>query len=225
MIAGYSYLGGSTITKGASCEAIDLATSGGAERHPFFFSGFLARPGVSAPMLLSVAKVAATRFYTPTAVRDALIRAADPVVTADGVRLRFESFSACNGVYARADLFGESLVDGGFVAGGTTNVDFGSAMRDALASIGDGDAAHLAVGADEVSVATLRRSVVEKRVRLPQRWLRGFAEVQVVQVAMLPRFELDGAQTKRFLSMVARARRRGQWWATATTEGLALSEA
>lgn len=44
------------------------------------------------------------------------------MVTGNGDRLRFESFSGCGGVYARLDVLGEAL-DGDEVGHGTTNVD------------------------------------------------------------------------------------------------------
>ena len=91
-----------------------LATSGGRTAtgpaaHPVFFDGFLGHPEQAAAALLAVAKVARTRFYTPPGMVAAILRAADPVVTSNGDRLRFESFSACCGVYARYDALPGSL--------------------------------------------------------------------------------------------------------------------
>lgn len=64
--------------------------------------------------LLAVADVAAARYHQP------LLRASlDPVVTGNGDRLRFESFSGCGGVYARLDVLAPGL-DGGEVGQGTT---------------------------------------------------------------------------------------------------------
>src|SRR5919199_1359506 len=108
----------------------------------------------------------------------ALIRAAAPVVTSNVDRLRFESFSACAGVYARLDLDPEAL-DGAPAEWGTTNVDFNPPMRAALARVHDADAMLMNVGHDEVQLTTLSGSAVERKVPLPERWLKGFAEVQV----------------------------------------------
>ena len=60
-----------------------------------------------------------------------ILRAADPVVTLDGERLRVESFSQCCGVYARADFLPDFLVADA-IGKGTTNVDFNPPMRAAL---------------------------------------------------------------------------------------------
>lgn len=219
----YAYPVESSVDTRATGAALVLATSGGAAEHPSFYAGFLARPRLSAQLLLSVSRVAADRYYTPAATRDAAIRAADPVVTSNGTMLRFESFSACGGVYGRVDLFGDAL-DGGFRSTGTTNVDFNPKMRNELALLRDVDPAWLTVGPDEVTLATMGSSVTERRVPLPERWLRGLAEVQVAQVAMVPRFELDGPGTKRFLSALARLRRRGEWWAVPSIGGLGLAD-
>ena len=80
----------------------------------------------------------------------ARIAAADPVVTSNVDRLRFESFSACAGVYARLDLE-PALLDGARDDGGTTNVDFNPPMRAALAGVRDADAMLMNVGHDEVA--------------------------------------------------------------------------
>ena len=90
----------------------DAAPSG----NPRFFSGFMAEAEPAAAGLLGLANVAATHYFRrSTGFRD-------PVVTCDAERLRFESFSACCGVYARLDVLPEAI-DGEHLARGTTNVD------------------------------------------------------------------------------------------------------
>ncbi|MDE0805543.1 MAG: SWIM zinc finger domain-containing protein [Acidimicrobiales bacterium] len=221
MQVAYAYAEESSLITHDDESELSLATSGGAADTPFFYSGFLVRPRRIAGLLLSVSRVAGTRFFVPAAMRDAAARAADPVVTSDGSQLRFEAFSACNGVYARADLLPGSI-DDGFVATGTTNVDFNPPMRNALSKLRDADPVHLSVGSEQVTVATIDRSVTERRVRIPDRWLRGFAEVQVSQTELVQRCELDRPSTKRFLSTLARTKRLGDWWAVQSARGLDL---
>ena len=72
-------------------------------------------------------------------------------------------------------------------------------LREALARIGGADPLHLAVGPDELAVTTLDGPVVEKKVPLPERWLRGFAEVQVLAAGFDLRAELAAAEGQRFL--------------------------
>ena len=59
-----------------------------------------------------------------------------------------------------------------------TNVDFNSAMLGALGQIRDDESVSLAVGNDEVALIRGAEQVVEKKVKLPIRWIRGMAEVQ-----------------------------------------------
>ncbi len=90
----------------------------------------------------------------------------DPVVTCNGDRLRFESFSACGGVYARLDVLQEAL-DGDVVELGTTNVDVNVPLRKALARVGGNDPLHLAVGDDEVVAPRSTARWSRRRCRCP----------------------------------------------------------
>ncbi|MFF4395326.1 SWIM zinc finger family protein [Streptomyces sp. NPDC001480] len=179
------------------------ATPTGVADHPRFFAGFLTSPQVAAAGLLAVADVAAARYYQPQ-----LRASLDPVVTGNGDRLRFESFSGCGGVYARLDILGPGL-DGGEVGHGTTNVDVNNPLREALARIGADDPLHLRVGPEELAVTTLDGPVVEKKVPLPDRWLRGFAEAQVIAAGFDLRAELPAAEAVRFLRSLPRGGPRG----------------
>ena len=149
--------------------------------------------------------MARTRFYTPAAMIAAAIRAADPVVTAEPDRLRFESFSACCGVHARLDLLPDGL-DVRACRPGTTNVDFNPPMREALGRAGTREPLRILVGADQVEVQTLGGSVVEHRVPLPDRWVKGFGEVQVATSRARALFALDRVAAQRFLRALPRGR-------------------
>ncbi|ELS51570.1 hypothetical protein STVIR_7447 [Streptomyces viridochromogenes Tue57] len=179
------------------------ATPSGVEDHPRFFAGFLTSPQVASAGLLAVADVAAARYY-----QRQLRASLDPVVTGNGDRLRFESFSGCCGVYARLDVL-EAGLDGGEVGHGTTNVDVNNPLREALSRIGADDPLHLRVGPEELAVTTLDGPVVEKKVPLPDRWLRGFAEAQVMAAGFDLRAELPAAEAVRFLRALPRGGARG----------------
>ncbi|MFI6106555.1 SWIM zinc finger family protein [Streptomyces sp. NPDC051310] len=193
---------------------LGLETSGGltpagAEAHPRFFAGFLTSPQTAARGLLAVADVAAARYYQR--LRPASL---DPVVTGNGDRLRFESFSGCGGVYARLDVLSEGL-DGAATGHGTTNVDVNDPLREALSRLTGDDPLHLRVGPEEMTVTTLGGAVVEKKVPLPDRWLRGFAEAQVACAGFDLRAELSAAEAVRFLRALPRtpgATARGPLW-------------
>ncbi|GLW28369.1 SWIM zinc finger family protein [Actinoplanes regularis] len=183
--AAYSYLGSSTLDDG-----LTLQTSGGAAAHPRFFTGFLTSPGAAATGLLAVAEVARTRYFRPLSPASL-----DPVVTAGSDRLRFESFSGCCGVYARMDVLPGGL-DGEILAHGTTNVDVNLPLQRALTRVGRSDPMHVAVGPDDLTVTTFDGPLVERKVPLPSRWLRGFAEAQVLTARFDPRAEIGVAEAR-----------------------------
>jgi hypothetical protein len=187
-------------------EGLRLATSGGPADHPYFFDGLIERPPVVAAGLLTVARVARTRFWTPPNMVAAILRAADPIVTSDGTTLRFESLSADCGVYARLDVLPDGLASAPR-ARGTTNVDFNGPMRDALAGLSGHDPMHLAVGDDEVRVRTLDAEAVERRVPLPDRWVRSLAELTVIARAMQPAAVHPAAHLRRLLQSQPRGPR------------------
>jgi hypothetical protein len=237
---GYSYAYASPSALDEPARRLGLQTSGGQALvspgpHPRFFTGFLAQPGAAAAGLLAVARVAQER-YVLAGSEVTMLR--DPVVTCSGDRLRFESFSGCGGVYARLDVLSEAL-DGEVHDRGTTNVDVNEPLRRALARVGGGDPLHLAVGPDELAVTTLNGREVEKKVPLPPRWLRGFAETQVLMARCDLRAELGATEAVRFLralpagsvtsgatgsgARVARGRWRGAQWVLPAGRGLRVS--
>jgi hypothetical protein len=220
----YRYRTPSVVRCDAVRSQVLLGTSGGVtevgpEQHPYFFKGFLAEPGPAAAGMLACAAVARARYHTPASVIAATV--ADPVVTSNGDRLRFESFSGCCGVHARLDLLPDALTEQP-VRSGSTNVDFNEGMRAALGGAAVKGPLLLSVGADEVAVTTLAASVTERKVTLPERWLKGFGEVQALARDMRLVAELAGAEAQRFTRGVPRNARR-PLWAVPVGRGLALA--
>jgi hypothetical protein len=209
----YAYVADSRLDEAR--HALGLQTSGGRAPNPRFFTGFLGDSQQAAAALLAIAKVAGTRYFQPTSER---LR--DPVVTCNGDRLRFESFSGCCGVYARLDVLSRAL-DGEVHDRGTTNVDVNEPLRRALARVTKGDPLHLTVGPDQVEVGTLDGAVVEKKVPLPPRWLRGFAETQVLTSRFDLKAELAPANAQRFLKTLPKGR--AAVWAVPSGRSLRLS--
>lgn len=206
LIQSYAYAAASALRESAAGRSLALETSGGAtpggeQDRPRFFDGFLTAPAAAAAALLAVADVAATRYHHPGSAASL-----DPVVTANGDRLRMESFSGCCGVYARLDILAPGL-DGDDVGHGTTNVDVNVPLRQALAKLGGLDPLHLRVGPEGVEATTFEGRFVEKKVPLPQRWLRGFAEAQVLAAGFAPRAEVPPAQAAAVLRSLPRLTR------------------
>src|ERR1700728_1324549 len=86
-----------------------LATSGPDENEAEYFRGKLTRPKRAADLLRGLVEVVRSRFYIPPAMLARILSLADPVVTCGDDVLRFEAFSACCGVYARADFLPPAL--------------------------------------------------------------------------------------------------------------------
>ncbi|MBI3924058.1 MAG: SWIM zinc finger family protein [Armatimonadetes bacterium] len=197
---------------------IFVATSLELPDPPLFFQGRLTRPRPTADLLLALSRVVAARYHVPRAMLARILRESDPVVTCGLDRIRWEGFSACCSLYARLDLLPESL-EGALLAQGTTNVDFGAEMRAALARLRQDQVCRLAIGPHEVELD----QVVERRVSLPLRWLKGFVEAQALQAGMELRYQLDAAEARRFLCSLPRTR--GSAVVTSAGRGLRLSQA
>lgn len=160
-----------------------------------FFWGRLRDSWLAARGLSTLAKVVASRF-TPQSVA---LR--DPIVTAGVGQLRFEAFSSCNGVYARLDLNPEAL-DGEFLSSGTTNVDFNEPMVNALARIARTEPVILSVGEKEVTLERAAGKVVERKVALPERWIKGLTSVQAYLALMEEKLRLTRVQAMQLVQSI-----------------------
>jgi hypothetical protein len=193
---------------------------------PNFFRGFAAYPQVLARGLLVLADVAATRYfnYTPVALRD-------PVLSAQGDRLRAECFSACNGVYARLDLL-QSGFDGK-IAFGTTNVDIGMELRKALTQIKQQDKLHVNIGEDGLTASSISRpseyvtrineTIHERPVQMPDTWVRALGNAAGIHRNMKAVFTLKGAQAQAFVASLPPATGKTQsGWLTPLRTGAKL---
>ena len=188
-----------------------LASSTSVERPPFL-EARLAYPQVTAKALRAVSDMAGSRFYVPPALLARILRESDPVATVSEDAVRFEGFSACCSAYIRLDLDDEALAAVERRSSGTTNVDFGPAMKQALARVAADGRLSLEIGAEGVAVRHERGSAAEDRVPLPLRWIKGFAEVQHHMAGMERRFGLERIAALRFFRSLPRSRDDRQMW-------------
>ncbi len=109
----------------------------------------------------------------------------DPVITVHPDQVMFEVFGKDESTYAclafRRGAFDPAAGD---VDCGTTNIDFSPALYDGVQQMRGYRETRLDVGAERVAVATEARQVIEKQIRVPDSWLRGFLQVQ--SAATLP---------------------------------------
>ena len=206
----YNYKGVSTYSKTKGINNLVLTHQTEIEEVnniPCFFWGSLTDPYVTAKCWSTIAKVVRSSFGPiPPSLRD-------PIVSAGSERLRFEGFSSCNGVYVRLDMKPEA-VDGEFIANGTTNVDFNDPMLNALNAIQKNEKVTLAVGQQDVQVITSKAKVVEKKVTLPMRWIKGLTSVQLYLADMDLKFELNKIQTIQLFQSLPKGNVKGDFFIT-----------
>lgn len=189
---------------------LKLCASSEAENAAFFI-GELLDAYESAQCLRQLAVLVGSRFFTPPAMLAKILRESDPVITVSTKMLRFEGFSACCGVYGRLDILPSGIRSEKMVPG-TTNVDFNSDMRNLLARFrGDGKLS-ISVRPDEFQALSDSASVFEKKVKLPLRWIKGFAQVQAIQSEMSHIFDLSKNEMIRFLRHLPKGKSKHPVW-------------
>ncbi|RXM49727.1 MULTISPECIES: SWIM zinc finger family protein [unclassified Chryseobacterium] len=174
----YNYSRSSSFVKKDALEELFLAQYSEIQKKtdvPCFFWGNVAQPFILARCLITLSNIVKSSFSL-SPFQMALLK--DPIVTAGNERLRFEGFSHCAGVYARVDVLPDGL-DGEFLENGTTNVDFNQPMITALGSIRPNEKVMLSVGEKEVGLYRDEKKIVERKVPLPVKWIKGLGTVQI----------------------------------------------
>lgn len=102
----------------------------------------------------------------------------DPIVSVQPDAIFFEAFSQDESVYARVRLPSECLATEAPIRAGTTNIDFSIALEREFARTRSYRPLRLTVGSDSVGVATDVSMLTERKIDLPDSWVRGLIEVQ-----------------------------------------------
>ncbi len=139
----------------------------------------------------------------------------DPVITAHPDRLIFEVFSKDEGSYAALSIDWDALDLDKDPTYGTTNIDFSDDLYDAMKRMRSYHTTSLSVGQEAVSVTTSpdHSEVTERKVNVPNSWLRGFLQVQAsatlpsTKVSIAP---IDFYNTLRHLRMNADLKKGGR---------------
>ena len=174
----YQYATPSALHKSGSADELFLSKYSEIEKNtdaPCFFWGNVENPFVLARCLIALSNIVKSSFNM-SPFQLALLK--DPIVTAGSERVRFEGFSHCAGVYARVDILQDGL-DGEFLENGTTNVDFNQPMLTALASIRQNEKILLSIGSKEFGLHREGGKVIERKVPLPVKWIKGLSTVQI----------------------------------------------
>jgi len=170
----YQYNSHSTFEKNNNHLALAKYSENDKKQNDCFFEGVLMHPFLVSRCLITLSNIVQSRFtLTPSQI----LMMKDPIVTSGGEKIRFEGFSSCAGIYGRVDLI-EKESKSNFLQNGTTNVDFNQKMISALGAIQTTDTLLLSVGKKAISIDTKKEKVVEKKVSLPNKWIKGLTTVQ-----------------------------------------------
>jgi hypothetical protein len=102
----------------------------------------------------------------------------DPVISVHPDAVIFEAFSLDESSYGRISVPSKLLDTIGDVDYGTTNIDFSQALADEIYRVRSYRPAWLKVAFEKVELATSAGGTVEKKIDLPESWVRGFLQVQ-----------------------------------------------
>jgi predicted DNA-binding WGR domain protein len=114
----------------------------------------------------------------------------DPIVSVHPDELFLEVFSKDEGSYAKLGIDWAAIEGGGERRCGTTNIDFSDALFGGVQRLRSYRETRLEVGREAVALRTPEAGaavgeVIEKKVTVPDTWLRGFLQVQ--SAGTLPR--------------------------------------
>lgn len=210
----YRYNRDSELRATSQGQALTLSADQSVKATPTFLKARALYPEVTAKSLRAVSEIVGSRFYVPPSMLAKILREADPVATVGANAVRFEGFSACCSAYIRLDLDNGAL-DTEARSKGTTNVDFGPELRGALSSVSRDTEMEISVGSHSVAVVTDSTAYIEKKVPLPLRWVKGFAEVQVAMAGMKHAFSLPKVGAQRFLRGLPRGKNDQRIWVAA----------
>ena len=110
----------------------------------------------------------------------------DPIISVHPDKIFLEVFSKDEGTYANLSVDMDAFQLNGKPKFGTTNIDFSPALFSAVEQFRSYRETRLTIGQQAVEVQTEgAEGVLEKKVAVPDSWMRGFLQVQ--SSAMLPR--------------------------------------
>lgn len=189
----YQYRTRSAFQKTINADELFLSKYSEIEKQeaPCFFWGKLTEPYITARCLITLSNVVQSSFSLSPFE---LAKLKDPIVTSGNSKIRFEGFSHCAGVYARVDVLPGGH-DGEFLENGTTNVDFNQPMISALSTVQRKESVILSVGKKEVALHKDNEKIIERKVPLPVKWIKGLASVQVFMSQAEKMLSLNRVQT------------------------------
>ncbi|WP_442509911.1 hypothetical protein SH528x_001513 [Novipirellula sp. SH528] len=108
----------------------------------------------------------------------------DPVISVHPDKIFFEVFSKDEGSYANLSISLDAFDLQSDPVCGTTNIDFSETLFDSIQRFRSYRETRLTIAQEAVKIATDDHEVLEKQIKIPDSWLRGFLQVQ--SATMLP---------------------------------------
>src|SRR5262249_35479268 len=116
----------------------------------------------------------------------------DPIVSVHPDQVFLEVFSKDEGTYAKLALDRSAFRADGEPVCGTTNIDCSQALFDSVQLMRSYRETRFHIGQEAVKVATSGTpEVLEKQIRVPDSWLRGFLQVQSAAALPMDSFTLE----------------------------------
>lgn len=194
-----SYLTESGFAKLDGIDTVVLAPN--RERTPVFFKGRVADPLLVRDGLLCLRDVVVSDFDTRLTEAELAMRL-DPIATVAEDELSFEAFSQDESCYARLALKDDLIADNDAWQSGTTNVDFTDRLARSVEAIRSSSPTGFVIDPAGFEVRTNIGAVREKKVAVPDAWLRGFANIQSSMCAPLETVTIGKADLRNILSFL-----------------------
>ncbi|MEK7431979.1 MAG: SWIM zinc finger family protein [Cyanobacteriota bacterium] len=118
----------------------------------------------------------------------------DPVVSVFSDQITFEVFSKDEGAYAMLSISKDIFDINGEVKCGTTNIDFSNEFISSIKQMRSHRETYLDISSEQVEIETKKESendkTIEKKIKLPDSWLRGFLQVQSASLLNYTKFDM-----------------------------------
>lgn len=159
-----------------------------------FFKGKVKNAFLFRDLLLFLSEVVNSRFYRPD-----LWRQLDPVITCEESQIMMECFSSCGSIYSRVDIFDSMFSDYELINRGTTNVNFNKEFIEGLLLLKSSSDSYLEVGREDITLESDNKISKEKKVKLPERWIKGFLQSQSILSKAKQIYDLNSINAKKLI--------------------------
>lgn len=183
-----------------------------------FFKGKVKNVFLFRDLLLFLSDIVNSRFYRPD-----LWRYLDPVITCEDTGIRMECFSSCASIYGRVDISTDLFEGYELEHRGTTNVNFNKEFIEALLTLRNSNDSFLEVGQDSLVLESDDKKVKEKKVKLPERWIKGFLQSQSIYSKAKKVFDLNTINAKKLILDCQKSMTDKEYYLISNNNGINIS--